>query len=362
MIEGMVWAAVGLLVVLTVLPISRIAHGAVRSAGFARQQIIVLAAILLPVAVPVLGTGGSWPAVAALGAVIAVQLAYIGRFFPTGWVQTLRAEPSLASDRGRHVSLLTANVRQSNRDFDRLIGLIGREAPDVAILVETDDRWVAALEPLHADYPHRAVRAQDNGYGIAVLSRWPLEEVDWRDLVVEGVPSVRMQLSLAGEAIRLYVVHPEPPVPYNETEGRDAEIGLVGMEAETDPLPTIVAGDLNDVAWSHTTRRFQRLSGLLDPRVGRGFFNTFHAQVPIWRWPLDHLFHDPRFRLVEMRRLPDIGSDHFPMLFRLALAADERAGEVPGDANGQDRREIHEMAESERATSREPIGSDWEKE
>jgi hypothetical protein len=134
------------------------------------------------------------------------------------------------------------------------------------------------------------------------------------------------------------------------------------MEAAEDPLPAIVAGDLNDVAWSHTTRRFQRLSGLLDPRVGRGFYNTFHAQVPFWRWPLDHLFHDPRFRLVAMRRLPDIGSDHFPMLFCLALAPDERAGEEPEAARAEDRQEIHEMAGQERRTDREPIGSDWEKE
>ena len=127
-------------------------------------------------------------------------------------------------------------------------------------------------------------------------------------------------------------------------------------------MPSIVMGDLNDVAWSHTTRRFQRLSGHLDPRVGRGFYNTFHAQVPVWRWPLDHLFHSARFRLVEMVRLPDIGSDHFPMLFRLALATTNGADETPDPARKEDREEIKEMAEHERKEDREPIGAHWEDE
>ena len=32
------------------------------------------------------------------------------------------------------------------------------------------------------------------------------------------------------------------------------------------------------------------------------------------RYPLDHVFASQHFLLAELRRLPDIGSDHFPML------------------------------------------------
>ncbi len=88
-------------------------------------------------------------------------------------------------------------------------------------------------------------------------------------------------------------MHPEPPLPKKDADERDAELLLVAREVKQRGNPALVAGDLNDVAWSHTTRLFQRLSGLLDPRVGRGIYATFHTGHWIVRWPLDHLFHDP---------------------------------------------------------------------
>ncbi|WP_181892403.1 endonuclease/exonuclease/phosphatase family protein, partial [Citrobacter portucalensis] len=92
-----------------------------------------------------------------------------------------------------------------------------------------------------------------------------------------------------------------------------AELLFVGDQIKDLDESCIVMGDLNDVAWSRTTRLFQRISGLLDPRVGRHYVNTFHADYPSLRWSLDHVFHSTDFALVEMKRLPHMGSDHFPV-------------------------------------------------
>lgn len=352
-----VWTLTAALVAATLAPYLRIPHGAVRVLSFARQQVIVLALAAMALAV----VAGQAVVLTVLAVVVVLQVIPIARFLPHGRVQSLPASPEERADAARGLRILTANVKRSNRAFGRLIALVKAHAPDLVVLIEPDAAWLAALEPLHGRYPHRAERPLDTGYGMALWSKRPFLSVDWRELLVAGVPSLRAAIRLDDEAVRIYVLHPEPPVPWHDTRGRDAEIGLVGIEAARDPLPAIVTGDLNDVAWSHTTRRFQRLSGHLDPRVGRGLFNSFHAGRVWMRWPLDHLFHDPRFRLVAMQRLPAFGSDHFAMLFALALAQRPAADAAPDAPAAGDRRDIAAMADTEKARDRPPIGKEWER-
>ena len=115
------------------------------------------------------------------------------------------------------------------------------------------------------------------------------------------------------------------------------------MKWRTTKDPIIVAGDFNDVAWSHTTRLFQRTSRLLDPRVGRGFFNSYNAKLPLLRYPLDHLFSSDHFALVHLERMSYFGSDHFPILVVLNLepeAAQEQEAPPPREGDAQEVREI----------------------
>ncbi|MGM0857218.1 MAG: endonuclease/exonuclease/phosphatase family protein [Pseudomonadota bacterium] len=87
----------------------------------------------------------------------------------------------------------------------------------------------------------------------------------------------------------------------------------------------IVTGDFNDVAWSGTTRLFADLSDMKDPRRGRRLLSTYHAERPLWRYPIDHLFVSEGFHLIDLARVEVHGSDHFGISTTLTAAKKDQA-------------------------------------
>ncbi|RFC63118.1 hypothetical protein DYI37_14415 [Fulvimarina endophytica] len=350
-----------LLVLAAAIPFTRISHGLVRICEFPRLQMVVIALVCLLVT-PMVVTDPVWLAVliTALVAVIGVHSYAIGQFTP---IRSQQSHVYQGDPEGDNVvSVLSCNVKMSNRDYATCLAMTRRADADIALFMETDEGWADGLTPLKEDYPHVVSRPFDNSYGMILYSRLPLDNVDVKFLTMDKVPCIVSDVHLRnGETIRIYCVHPEPPVPNADSSGRDAELLQVAKLAMEDGIASIVFGDLNDVAWSHTTRLFQRLSGLRDPRVGRGFYNTFDARYLLLRWPLDHLFHDDHFSLVKIERCEHIGSDHFPIYFKLALTSDIRPADEPEKPNGEDREEARDIEDQARELDRPAIGSDWEK-
>lgn len=222
-------------------------------------------------------------------------------------------------------SLLFANVLMENRNSEELKKIIDGADPDIILTAEIDEWWQKELQELEDLYPYNIQCPQDNHYGMALYSRIKLINPEIKFLIESHIPSIHVQARLdSGKKINLRCLHPEPPFINGDDEStdRDAELLVVGKELKSLNEPAIVFGDLNDVAWSRTNYLFQDVSGLLDPRVGRGFYNTFHAKYPFLRFPLDHAFHTNHFRLVDFRRLPFFGSDHFPVYIELSYEPD----------------------------------------
>jgi endonuclease/exonuclease/phosphatase (EEP) superfamily protein YafD len=218
------------------------------------------------------------------------------------------------------IRLLIANVFQDNRKSDDYHLLIEACEPDLVLMVETNSWWQEKMDFLGEKYPHQLKIPLDNTYGMLLYSKLRLFDAEVKYLVEDDIPSIETNVELRnGKVVKLFCLHPRPPVPQENPQSteRDKEILLVAKKASECTLPVIVAGDLNDVAWSYTTELFSKVSGLLDPRRGRGFYNSFNAKYLFLRFPLDHIFCSANFSLASIARKNRCGSDHFPVLVEL---------------------------------------------
>ncbi|GGK58375.1 endonuclease/exonuclease/phosphatase family protein [Rufibacter glacialis] len=269
------------------------------------------------------------------------ELVHVYRFTPFVRVQALKSKLKAPKN---SFGIMISNVRMSNKRYERFLKVVRETDPDLLLINEPNHRWAEAISELDDRYPYCIKEPLENTYGMIFYSKFKLAHTEVRYLVEEGIPSFYMLVELpTGKKFDLFTVHPQPPHLHKDTDTREAELLTVAQMAKESPYASIVIGDLNDVAWSYTTNLFRKISGLLDPRIGRGFFNTYNAFVPFFRYSLDHIFYDPAFRLIRMKRLPFFGSDHFPMFIRLnyePLEAEEHEVPEPDAEEKEDAQEL----------------------
>jgi endonuclease/exonuclease/phosphatase (EEP) superfamily protein YafD len=336
-----------LMIAATLLPLLRQDAWWVRVCDFPRLQIVFLTVTTLA-AYP-FAVGLSGPADYAFTSALAPALAQqSSMMFP----YTIFARKQVQWARGRRegatFSLLFANVLMSNRRAERLREIVRACDPDILLTVETDDWWAGQLREFEQSHPHTVLRPQPNTYGMTLYSRLELVNPEVKFLVEDDIPSIHARVRLpSGVEVELRCLHPRPPFPTESERSteRDAELLIVGKEVKGKKSPVVVFGDLNDVAWSRTNYLFQDISGLLDPRIGRGIYNTFHAKYPFVRFPLDHFFHSNHFRLVTLKRLPRFGSDHFPVLITLSYEPDAEVEQEELQADEGEKEEAREKIE-----------------
>lgn len=337
-----------LTVIATSLPFIHRDEWWIRSFDFPRVQIIFIGNITLLLYILFIGNQGHLDRILIL--LVLLSIAY--QCYSVHPYTRLVSKQVLDADKHKqsiHFSMVITNVLMSNRNVGQCLDIIRHADPDIILAMETDAWWEEHLRSLEEEYPYTVKCPLENTYGMLLYSRLELIRPEIKFLVEEDIPSIHSGVRISTDVfVELRCLHPRPPRPFQSSTERDVELLLVAKEVRHLRGPVVVAGDLNDVAWSYTTTLFQKVSGLLDPRIGRGFYNTFDAKNPLLRFPLDHVFHSNHFKLIELTRLPYFGSDHFPIYVHLSLEPGAQQEQKEPSANKEDLRQAEEELEKER--------------
>lgn len=281
----------------------------IRTVDLVREPLIYLSVILLITSLFLKSRAG-WAAAICLALAIGVNAWRIWPYWPLAETQVALGAGPDAED-GRCFSAMSVNVKVKNRNHGEIVDQIRRNDPDLLFLVETDQRWIDALEPVLSGYPHVTRHPQPEAFGLVFASRLPVLKANVVENTYRDTPTLYSTVQPRGaDPIEFIGLHPKPPLPGWNTELRDKNIIRAGVETP-DRLPdAFVMGDFNDVPWSRTTTAFRSTGAWRDPRIGRGTYPTFPAGFLLLGWPLDQFMVKGRLNVAAFEVLPDNGSDH----------------------------------------------------
>ena len=242
-----------------------------------------------------------------------------------------------AQDTSPKLRVLTYNIHHGEGgdgklDLERIAAVIKTAEPDLAALQEVDQSTTrskgvdqaARLSELTGMTVHfgKAMDYSGGGYGLAVLSRWPLHEMKTHPLPagpgVEPRIVLEAMVQVPGQSnpLRFLVTHVDhkgDPKDRTAQVQKILELFPVGGSSE----PAILAGDFNATPKSKVVKSL--LASWTDTAPDAEFL-TSPAATP--RNRIDYIFIRPqeRWKVIETRPLDEpTASDHRPVLSILEL-------------------------------------------
>ena len=217
---------------------------------------------------------------------------------------------------GPEFTVATANVQFSSERREAWRAWLATRPADFLAIQEVTAARAAELDSA-VGYPYRHVVPREDPYGLALLSRWPLESVTRVDLAGDGLPSLAGVVDIDGQRVRFLALHTRWPVTPALAAARDEALRGAAAMARAADLPLVLLGDLNVTPDSPEFEALLAQSGLRDAMRGRGWQPTWLAGF----WPLalriDHVLVSPGLCVDQAEAGPSIGSDHRPGVARL---------------------------------------------
>lgn len=236
-------------------------------------------------------------------------------------------QPRQAHPQTPTLKVMTFNVNYGVAGDESTLLAMSQEGADVILLQETTPEWERAIrERLSAAYPHMVFRHCCGAGGLAVLSRFELEDKDYIQAPAPGwFPAWLLTTTTPLGEVQLLNVHLRPPVSdsgsfvsgyFSTPKVREAEI--TAYRGRLDPkLPTIIAGDFNENAHGDAVEHLEE-QGL------RSVLPEYSPDRDTWRWPtsfgtmkaqLDHIIYDPKHYAPLTAYVVEAGrSDHLPVV------------------------------------------------
>lgn len=206
--------------------------------------------------------------------------------------------------------LVHFNVLKLNHHFGEITQYAQNSQADLLSFNEVTPEWKKKLEDsLSSSYPYHVCQlAENNSFGIAVYSKYPLENVQIKYWGRYDIPSIVCTVSTPGKDINLVAAHTIPPMRQDLYTVRNHHLAEIGRYFSSVKGTKLLVGDLNTVSWSESLENLKNNSQLEDSR--KAWQPTFPSTHWLMSIPIDHIFHSKDLRCVKFNVIESHTSDH----------------------------------------------------
>jgi endonuclease/exonuclease/phosphatase (EEP) superfamily protein YafD len=221
---------------------------------------------------------------------------------------------------GLHVRVLHANVLKDNNDYNTVLDFVDQSNADVVVLQEVTDIWGEKIRSLVVKYPYFVIEPREHGAGMAVFSRYPLNDVQPLKLDDSTHLAILAKVSLNGRSLSVLAMHPTTPITPTKFKNRNRQFREAAVLLKSLEGPRILMGDLNTTMWSPYFAGLVQDSGLKDARMGLGLKTSWPIPLPSFlRLPIDHCLVSEDIHVERFEIGSRTGSDHLPIIIDLTL-------------------------------------------
>ncbi|WP_163831411.1 endonuclease/exonuclease/phosphatase family protein [Spartinivicinus ruber] len=215
------------------------------------------------------------------------------------------------------ITVVQVNVNLNNDDTLTLLQWLQQEQPDVVAVEEFTPAWAEAFKQLHSLYPYHLEEPRNGGFGIALFSRYPIENFQTLYFGPDKLPSISGMLNWNQKKVQLVATHPLPPISRTKAISRDLQLAELASWLKHQQKPAILLGDLNTTPWGHSFYKLINTADLFSAREGFGMLPTWPGVIPLI--PIDHILLSKDLKTISVKQGPDIGSDHLPVIAEVVL-------------------------------------------
>jgi vancomycin resistance protein VanJ len=247
--------------------------------------------------------------------------------------------PNGRSQAGTPVRVMTANLLQSNANYDSLAAALAHHQPDLVALQELGTSMAARARTGLADhYPYQALDPSDSTFGMGILSRHPMRAPPSPAMGYDSCQCQQASLEVQSRSVVVFNAHPIAPfIPTSrlgrfpmpadfQAEGHERTVETILERASSIQQPLLLMGDFNVTERQPTYRRIRQRLRDAHYEAGWGLGLTFPARL--WRFSdfpmfpllrIDYIFHDDSWSVNRVWTGDLAGSDHRYVVADLVL-------------------------------------------